>query len=128
MDNITVLRDTMRSLISEMDQITARLLTVDGKEQDILHFIEFGKMNARDGYKLAKALKDIRKERRDLKNRFAELKSATSFYPGVGQKECCQKIISCIDNSSIIKTTPKTYAIRAINMESIVGRKLNKDA
>lgn len=42
--------------------------------RDILHYIELGSYNAVDGWKLLKALKDIRCERRRVKNALESLK------------------------------------------------------
>ena len=41
---------------------------VDKEISDIMHFIEFYNFSASDGYKLCKALKDLRLRRRKIKN------------------------------------------------------------
>lgn len=51
------------------DQLVQELSTCDLKEQDILHYIELEKFNCVDGYKLAKKLKEIRQERRKIKDK-----------------------------------------------------------
>lgn len=44
------------------------LSNVDKEISDILHYIEFNKFNAADGYKLARSLKELRLKRRDIKD------------------------------------------------------------
>lgn len=41
---------------------------IDKQISDILHFIEFERFSASEGYKLCKALKELRLKRRDVKN------------------------------------------------------------
>lgn len=66
---INDLSNTIQTLLSEKDNLVNSLSEVNGKEQDILHYIEFNKFNAAEGYKLSKKLQDIRKERRIIKNK-----------------------------------------------------------
>lgn len=66
---INDLSNTIQTLLSEKNNLVNSLREVDGKEQDILHYIEFNKFNAAEGYKLSKKLQDIRKERRIIKNK-----------------------------------------------------------
>lgn len=55
---------------SKMDKgfATESLSICDRKVSDILHMIEFNEMSASDGYKMAKMLKDVLKERRVYKD------------------------------------------------------------
>ena len=66
---INDLSNTIQTLLSEKDNLVNSLSEVNGKEQDILHYIEFNKFNAAEGYKLSKRLQDIRKKRRIIKNK-----------------------------------------------------------
>lgn len=66
---INDLSNTIQTLLSEKDNLVNSLSEVNGKEQDILHYIEFNKFNAAEGYKLSKRLQNIRKERRIIKNK-----------------------------------------------------------
>ena len=59
---------------------------VDLTQQDILHYIEANSFSASDGYKLAKQIKDIRQERREIKiemDTIKLLKEKVSKYKGV---------------------------------------------
>lgn len=51
----------------------------DAMIQDLLHSIEFENFNVVQGYKLAKQIKDIRIQRRELKNEFEAMQSLYSF-------------------------------------------------
>ena len=82
MDNLIGLKDAITGIVKEMGQLKQQLSNVDLKEQDLLHFIEFGKINVRDGYKLAKAIQEIRSERRTIKNRMSQIQTAMAFKAG----------------------------------------------
>lgn len=56
-------------MTSNLESLKLDLSTVDRKISDIEHFIEFTEQNACNGYKLYKQLKDLRKERRVLKDK-----------------------------------------------------------
>lgn len=49
-------------------QLVSELKMVEERQQDILHYIEFCSLNACQGYKIYKQLKDVRRERRQIKN------------------------------------------------------------
>lgn len=50
------------------DYLIDMLSEADKEISDILHYIEFFNFSASDGYKLSKALKDVRLRRREIKN------------------------------------------------------------
>lgn len=50
------------------DYLNKELSNLDKEISDVLHYIEFYKFNAAEGYKLAKLLKTITEKRRDVKN------------------------------------------------------------
>ena len=51
--------------------LISNLSDLDLEEQDLLHYIETEKFNAVEGYKLSKKIKEIRLERRKVKNELA---------------------------------------------------------
>ncbi len=55
------------SINSDIEQNYTRLTKLEGIEQDLLHILEAGKFNARQGYMLAKKIKEVRIERRKVK-------------------------------------------------------------
>lgn len=73
------------------DSLTFELSQVDAEIEDILHAAEFYKLNACEGYKLYKMLKDRRIKRRKLKNYIEavghiEAKTGKDFASGQGSK------------------------------------------
>lgn len=60
-------------------ETSSELSMRDMETQDILHEIEFGKFNASQGYAFAKKLKQIRQERRKVKDENQELMRIHSF-------------------------------------------------
>lgn len=55
-------------LQGNMDWLLDKMSNLDKQISDILHFIEFERFSACEGYKLCKALKDLRLQRRAIKN------------------------------------------------------------
>ena len=73
--DINYLKDTINGLSDQLTTLKgnkAWLLDmeseVDKEISDIMHFIEFNNFSASDGYKLCKAIKDLRLRRRKIKN------------------------------------------------------------
>ena len=62
---ITEAADRLKRYIEELDK---KLSELDKQQNDVLHFIEKYNLNASDGFKVYKLLKDIRVERRSIKN------------------------------------------------------------
>lgn len=54
-------------------ELNSALSKIDREKSDILHYIEFYPLNACQGYKMAKMLKDCLIERRKVKNEAEEL-------------------------------------------------------
>jgi len=128
MDNLNTLKEALRSLSNEASELKERLSNLDLEEQDLLHFIEFGKINARDGYKLAKAIKEVRIKRRDIKNRFELIKNSLSLHITKERsiEEVFKIVESTINKAEESSKREKKYTTRIIDMESVVGRVLSK--
>jgi len=128
MDNLNTLKEALRSLSNEASELKERLSNLDLEEQDLLHFIEFGKINARDGYKLAKAIKEVRIKRRDVKNRFELIKNSLNLHITKERsiEEVFKIVESTINKAEESSKREKKYTTRIIDMESVVGRVLSK--
>lgn len=61
----------MREMNADAPELAKNLGTVDRKISDVLHFLELNSFNAVNGYHLSKRLKDLRIERRNIKDRMA---------------------------------------------------------
>lgn len=62
------LSQQFRDIKNNKEWLNKKLSELDKKITDVEHYLEFYTFNASDGYKLAKGLKDILIERREIKN------------------------------------------------------------
>lgn len=67
-DTTQLTYEEMRSLIKNKNYIKAKIFDLDKEQQDLLHLIEFEKLNACNGYLMYKRLHLLREERRKYKN------------------------------------------------------------
>lgn len=82
-ESVVATNDVMKNIIDQLDgyneqaavSIEEKIKTVDLKIIDVLHFVELSDFSASQGYKFAKKLKDLRIERRELKDRYAIVKA-----------------------------------------------------
>lgn len=99
------IREIEAEIRKEMKTLSVVLGDIDGKVNDILHFIEFEKYSASEGARLLKQLKSLRQERRDVKDRHSELHSDLSRVKTMSFRER-KKENRCYHNrSTIIKDT-----------------------
>ena len=66
-DKIADLSKDFKSILESKDELLRQLSEVDTKISDELHYIEFYKFSASEGYKLCKQLQEFRDERRNIK-------------------------------------------------------------
>lgn len=84
MGKITEAVDILNAIDEYGNSLVIRLSVLDSKEQDILHYIENNKINMLTCYNIVKKIKDIRVERRKIKNdmelmsKYHEIKSKMS--------------------------------------------------
>ena len=67
-DKVSGLNGLASEAVHRKDKLTDQLSTVDKETCDILHYIEFCNLNAAQGYKAYKMLKERRIRRRSIKN------------------------------------------------------------
>ena len=67
-DKISTLNGLADEALHRKDELTQQLSTVDQELSDIFHYIEFCNLNAAQGYKAYKLIKDRRIKRRTIKN------------------------------------------------------------
>lgn len=67
-DKVKGLNGLASEAVHRKDKLTDQLSTVDKEICDILHYIEFCNLNAAQGYKAYKMLKERRIKRRSIKN------------------------------------------------------------
>lgn len=89
---------------------------IDKQISDILHYIEFYTFSASDGYKLCKALKELRLRRREIKNEL-ELINIINVHT-------CNNIANGNTSKAIEGLSNKQYAPRVLN-DLFVSRNIN---
>lgn len=97
----------VRGLCKKRDALTFEMSKIDSEIEDILHAAEFYNLNACEGYKLYKMLRDCRIRRRKIKDYievvgYIENATGKDFSNGIGSK-------------SIINKTTREYAPRVLN-------------
>ena len=68
MQELKTITEAAGRLSRYLDELDERLSEIDRQQSDVLHFIEQYDLNACDGFKVYKLLKEIRIERRGIKN------------------------------------------------------------
>lgn len=80
------------------DKLVDQLSTVDKEICDILHYIEFCNLNAAQGYKAYKMIKERRIRRRSIKNELQVLDTILSKKISETATDEIEKVISGMDN------------------------------
>lgn len=68
-DELNSFAPKLKSIIDQQEMLNIELSNIDIEIQDILHYIEFHKFSACEGYKLAKMIQVARDKRRKVKNK-----------------------------------------------------------
>ena len=72
-DLLKFMLNFFQGIDKEIKEAYERLSVLDLKQQDILHYIEATTLNASGYSKIGKMLKEVRKERREIKNEIEKL-------------------------------------------------------
>lgn len=100
------LEGKLYALNNNVDYWNGELSRVDKKICDLMHYIEFNNFSACDGYKLAKALKECRQERRVIKNKLE--------YTSIIKASSCKMIAQGKTLDSIRGLENKSYTPRVL--------------
>ncbi len=96
------------------------LSDLDLEEQDLLHYIETEKFNAVEGYKLSKKIKEIRLERRKVKNELALINIFQQNSNKLINLENRRFLITTLGKESK-KLINSKYTYKKISKEQIIG-------
>lgn len=66
---ISSISSYFKHIIDDKDSLLSQLSNVDSKISDVMHYIEFYKFSASEGYMLCKMIQELRDERRIIKNK-----------------------------------------------------------
>ena len=103
-----------KELFSRKETLTKQISKVDKEREDILHYIELGKYNAVEGWKLLSLLREVSKERRKIKD----------------EEEYISKVTNNIKLSTVNrfeKSKPKTYHFRSSILNKKFSNKVGKE-
>ena len=106
-ESINGLSEKFTTLKGNKEWLLDEESNIDKQISDILHYIEFYNFSASDGYKLCKALKELRLRRRDIKNKI-ELINIISTHT-------CNSIANGNTNKAIDNLSKKQYTPRVLN-------------
>lgn len=96
------------------------LSDLDLEEQDLLHYIETEKFNAVEGYKLSRKIKEIRLERRKVKNELALINIFQQNSNKLINLENRRFLITTLGKESK-KLINSKYTYKKISKEQIIG-------
>lgn len=100
------------SIRVEWKNLHNRLSVADQKRSDIEHFIELNtNLNASQGYKAYKLLKEVLEERREVKNQIEELRPTLDFINGTHLTDTKKKTI-------LYSNIEKKYSINSNSAEN----------
>lgn len=78
-ETIKAFVDIVKDCEEHKSALEALVEKYDGMLQDVMHYIEMSELNARDGFKAYKSAKEIRRKRREYKNRLQIANVITSL-------------------------------------------------
>lgn len=117
LDNISTLRTCVRSIQSEYDRCSHALSRMDLVEQDLLHFVEFETCDAATGYCIFAKLKEVRQQRREIKDKLEVLRIVRDHLQQAGLFD--QKTWGAIDQS---QERVRSYRYRVVSKDMIAGK------
>lgn len=89
----------------KVSELNDKLSIADIKQQEVLHYIENNNLNASQACKIIKTLKNIRSERRDIKNELDIIFSLKHSFADKYKNKFIEKdIIQALKNLKEIKT------------------------
>ena len=107
LNNISTLSDIVSDAKGRRDLLKAEQKIVDGQIQDELHYIEFAKCNAYQGWLSWKRLQTLRQKRRSIKNELSVLDTMLN-------KQVCNVNVADI-RKEIEKLDDRHYSPRVLN-------------
>lgn len=112
--------DTLNKFEDRKNLLVNSLSELDLEQQDLLHYIENEKFNAVDGYKLSKKIKEIRTERRKVKNELAMISIFEANSNKLINLDNRRFLIATLGKENKRITSSK-YTYKKISKEEIIG-------
>ena len=96
----------LNEILNDQKKLNNELSSIDLKISDILHYIEFHKFSASEGYKLAKMIQEVRDQRRIIKDKLKVIEILkTSTCTGISTGDIVNRIDALEDRTYI----PRVY-------------------
>lgn len=105
-ESIGSLSNKLSVLKGNKEWLLEELSNIDKQICDVMHYLEFNNFSACEGYKLCKALKELRLKRREVKN---ELELINIF-----NSHNCNSIVNGTTSKAIAGLETKQYAPRVL--------------
>lgn len=105
-ESIGSLSNKLSILKGNKEWLLEELSNIDKQICDVLHFLEFNSFSACEGYKLCKALKELRLKRREVKNELELI--------NIVNTHSCNNIINGSTSKAIAGLETKQYAPRVL--------------
>lgn len=116
--------DEITSIVNTLDEIdeygytlNGKLSELDSKEQDLLHYIENHKINILWCYRVVKEIKDVRTERRKVKNDMELISKFNEIKNRITSKENRQFVLTELHKKDKLLNMP--YKNRQYSEEDI---------
>ena len=110
-EHIKSVREVFVDTPKRYEFLTEQLKRVDDETQDLLHVLELGKLDAIKTGEVAKRLKEVRKERRRIKDDLEVMEEVVGFTKGRVNKNTISKLIGDVRKIEERKKTRK-YRMR----------------
>jgi hypothetical protein len=128
MDYANTLVDTVELILDRRNILRKKLSELDGGQVDLLHKIENeDRMNVVQGYDLYKALHDLRKARREVKDELMVLESlamkTNSIKANLVQARQQAKLL---DDKAIYLHKNKVYKAKQLNLKADIRLEIKK--
>lgn len=117
--HISDLQLDLQSVISQENEFKSNLQDIDQELSDIMHYIEFHRFSASEGYKLCKRIQELRDIRRDLKNKIEMV--------NILKTGNCQKIADGDILESLNRVDHKIYCPRKLTTLFIHGKNRERE-
>lgn len=116
-DEITSIVNTLDEIDEYSSTLNGKLSELDSKEQDLLHYIENHKINILWCYRVVKEIKDVRTERRKVKNDMELISKFNEIKNRITSKENRQFVLTELHKKDKLLNMP--YKNRQYSEEDI---------
>jgi len=127
-DILKIMKQFFENIDKELKDLQEELLQKEKEQQDILHYIENNNLNAGGYSKVGKLLKQVRQERRVIKNDIDRINHIKTFTDKYNNKLITGDIVQTLKGlNTITKKQLNPVYIRKTNIIDELEEKTNED-